>query len=95
MNENIELIKDYKDCCDIGSNIDTYNYKKIFKWTCIKYENWITKYPEHALSVTVGINSAKDDREKAMNGLNNLKIVLNKIAIIKNIDFKKIYYKII
>lgn len=49
MNENIELIKDYKECCDMVSNIDKYNYKKIFAWTCIKYEDWITKYPEYAL----------------------------------------------
>lgn len=87
MDEKQEWIKDYKDCNDYLRNIDSYNYDSIYNWAFEKYKHWISKDIKYYISTTVGSIPPRDNREKAINSLTNLKITLEKIAIINGIKF--------
>lgn len=87
MDEKQEWIKDYKDCNDYLKNIDSYNYDSIYNWAFEKYKHWILKDRKYSISTTVGSIPPRDNREKAINSLTNLKITLEKIAIINATKF--------
>jgi hypothetical protein len=86
MKENIEFLKDYKDCLNRIINFDTYNYVEIDAWAVKKYAEWVKKDKRYELSLTGGTNISNDDRQKAWNAINNFRVALDKIAVIK--EFK-------
>lgn len=87
MNEREELLKDYNDCNNYLNNIDNYDYNEISNWALNKYTYWISKNEKYVLVTTLGNVPPKDNREKAINSLNNLKSFFERILIIKNINF--------
>ncbi len=86
MDEYIDFLQDYKDCLDRINNFESYNYVDTELWATKKYVDWVNKDQRYALSLTGGTNIPIDNREKAWNAINNFKISLDKIAMIK--EFK-------
>ena len=87
MDEKQEWIKDYKDCNDYLNKIDNFDYDSLSNWALEKYSQWMLKDKKYAISTTVGSIPPRDNREKAINSLTNLKITLEKIAIFEGIKF--------
>lgn len=85
MDENIEFLKDYKECLDRIINFETYNYTKTEAWAVKKYAEWINKDSRYALSLTGSTNIPNDKKTKAWNAINNFRTTLDKIAVIKEV----------
>lgn len=83
MDEYIDFLQDYKDCLDRINNFESYNYVDTELWAAQKYVDWVNKDQRYALSLTGDTDIPIDNREKAWNAINNFKISLDKIAMIK------------
>ena len=81
--EYVNFIKDYRDCLDRINNFQNYNYAETELWATKKYIDWISKDKRYALPLTENTNIPVDNMEKAWNAINNFKIVLDTIAIMK------------
>ena len=82
--EYIEFIQDCKECTDRINNFECYPYIETELWAIKKYENWLKKDKRYALALAGGNSVPNSDRDKAWNAINNFKITLGRIAMIKN-----------
>lgn len=89
MDDEIEFLNDYKDCLNYIINFNDYDSKEISKWAEQTYIKWITKDDNYNLSITGRGNPPENDVIKASIEINNLKKTLEKIAIIKGINYNK------
>lgn len=80
-----DLFKDYRDCIDKIRTFNDNNYIETMLWATQKYNEWLNKDQKYALSITGSTNIPIDDKAKAWNSINNFKIVLEKIALIKKV----------
>lgn len=87
MDENLELVRDYKDCIDYLRKIDEHDYEWLSNWAMITCEKWLSKDKSYLCSVTLGQVPPQNNRERATNSLTNLKTTLEKIAVVKGFQF--------
>lgn len=86
MNETQELVHDYHDCIKYIQKVDEYDYNWLLDWATLTYVKWLSKNQRYALSITGGQIPPKNSKEKVINALTNLKVTLEKIAVIMEIQ---------